>query len=276
MTHPPPRLKRWLENGADPNTVDLDGNTRLHRAIIDDEPDSVSLLLHFGANDRLLNPENMSPEALARHLGRTLCLNELGKSYGKLFIGPCEQRRVVELEEQLDFVYTESLVFPDYASFQGIRNLVETALPRESYAMGKEWGDKYKAEIEGGETAPVYISKVSDTVGYGLFARQELPKGALVGQYCGRVSHQSENPTSQYHLNYPIKGHSFVIDAAPCGGYLRFANHSDNPNMEPRLAIKNSIIHVLFFTKKRVDIDAQLLYDYGKGYWKNSQTPQSL
>lgn len=256
------RLRRWLENGADPNTCDKEGNSRLHRAVIDDQPESVSLLRTFEADPSIENKEGVSPLLLAHLLGRIHCLEAFGCSSSKF--------------EEMPFTYGEFLTFPDYSSFQYIRDLVGNTIPEEQARLGKEWGAKFRQEIEQGCTAPLNVEQVSEEVGHGLFAAQPLAKGGFVGQYCGRISHQSENPNSNYHLNYPLPGQSFVIDAEPCGGYLRFANHSPSPNMEPRLAIHNSLIHVLFFTTRAVRASEQLLYDYGEGYWQHKSAPLSL
>ena len=62
------RVARWfLENGADVNFADQDGNTALHLAVMQKmKPDLIQLLLERDADPQLNNKKGMTPALLAR------------------------------------------------------------------------------------------------------------------------------------------------------------------------------------------------------------------
>jgi len=123
-----------------------------------------------------------------------------------------------------------------------------------------------------GKTARVYISKVSKTVGYGLFARGRIPKGAVVGQYTGVVRNENveKDRSNGYTFTYDPFGHfHMVVDAQKQGNYMRFANHSAKyANAAPRLVYDEarSRWHVLLVATQEIKRGDQVLFNYGHQY----------
>lgn len=123
-----------------------------------------------------------------------------------------------------------------------------------------------------GKTAPIYVQKVSQKVGYGLFARETIKKGTPVGEYAGvvRRGNDKADRLNAYTFVYDPWNHfKMVVDAEKSGNYMRFANHSaKNPNMEAKLVYreKSRRWHVLLIAKKDIRRGDQLLFNYSNGY----------
>jgi hypothetical protein len=123
-----------------------------------------------------------------------------------------------------------------------------------------------------GKTAPIYVQKVSQKVGYGLFARGTIKKGSPVGQYAGVVRRGDDKADrlNAYTFVYDPWNHfKMVVDAEKSGNYMRFANHSaKSPNMEAKLVYreKSRRWHVLLIAKKEIKKGDQLLFNYSSSY----------
>jgi hypothetical protein len=116
-------------------------------------------------------------------------------------------------------------------------------------------------------------------LGWGLFAGSALAEGDLVGEYTGVLQEALDAPAdekvdghylSDYSWNYPDElpdGTEFEICALKEGNELRFANHSNQPN----LAVDHTLVDGLFVTFFRVirpvEKGGQLTVDYGEDYW---------
>ena len=123
-----------------------------------------------------------------------------------------------------------------------------------------------------GHTDRVYISKVSKSVGYGLFARGRIAKGAVVGEYTGVVRNQNleKDRSNGYTFTYdPFNQLFMVVDAQKQGNYMRFANHSAKyANAAPRLVYDESHRrwHVLLVATQELKRGDQVLFNYGHQY----------
>ena len=69
-------------------------------------------------------------------------------------------------------------------------------------------------------------------------------------------------PTKFWSLQY------FVMDAQNAGNELRFANHSDTPNIRPFCLIDRGLVHIGFFALRQIEVGEELTFDYGRAYWK--------
>ena len=67
-------------------------------------------------------------------------------------------------------------------------------------------------------------------MGWGLMAIEDIPKGAIIGQYVGVIVDFQNPPPSQYCAEVEIDDQWYLIDAGEKGNKTRFINHSCNPN----------------------------------------------
>ena len=123
-----------------------------------------------------------------------------------------------------------------------------------------------------GRTARVYLGKVDEHVGHGLFARAPIRVGQPIGEYTGvaRAEDMSRDHLNAYTWTYdPWNAFRMVIDAKDQGNYLRFANHSSNhANATARLVYDRDHRrwHVLIVAKQKIRKGDQILYDYSSSY----------
>lgn len=158
------------------------------------------------------------------------------------------------------------------ASFEKQFVKINDSDPSDGGAM-KFWlyGEQVKQRI----VANVYIAKVSDQVGFGVFALEDIPSGQFLGEYTGlaRASKQSDC-TNAYVFNY-VEG--AVIDGSKRGNFSRFINHSNQcPNARYMRIVLNGVVHVILLAQERIGKDEQILFDYGPDYWSTRNTPMEL
>ncbi|KAF1918820.1 hypothetical protein BDU57DRAFT_567380 [Ampelomyces quisqualis] len=121
--------------------------------------------------------------------------------------------------------------------------------------------------------------------GYGVKARNEIPKNTILGEYTGdlvperpRVSHE----ITQYHFDIYIgknpDGHKDQadcwLDATKKGSILRFVNHSCDPNAEAKLGrctIHNRVVFMV--TNRDVEENEQITIDYGAKWFATEDEP---
>jgi len=98
--------------------------------------------------------------------------------------------------------------------------------------------------------------------GLGLFAEEEIPKGACVIEYTGveLTKEQEEKSNSKYLFEIHSRK---TIDGSPRWNKARYINHSCRPNCEPNIHKARVYIHA----KRRIKPGEELNYDYGKNYF---------
>lgn len=68
-----------------------------------------------------------------------------------------------------------------------------------------------------------------------------------------------------------------MIDAGKHGNETRFINHSErNKNVVPQVARVAGMRHLIFIAIKDIPAGKQILFDYGRGYWKLRGPPKEL
>lgn len=105
--------------------------------------------------------------------------------------------------------------------------------------------------------------------GYGLFTLCPLKKGDFVDEYAGEIISQEE--AERRGVVYDRQNMSYLfnlcsdlsIDATVRGNKTRYANHSDSPNIEPRLIRVNGDTRVAFYAIKDIGAEEELFFDYG-------------
>ena len=63
---------------------------------------------------------------------------------------------------------------------------------RENQDFFEETSRSYGRLIKESHMAPVYIRRINDRVGYGVFAGSKLDKGAFIGEYTGVIQEAEE------------------------------------------------------------------------------------
>ncbi len=136
-----------------------------------------------------------------------------------------------------------------------------------------------------GVTARLYVARVSEAVGHGLFARGTIRKGTVIGEYTGTV--RAERPDQDQRNGYsyvydPWNHFRMLVDARDQGNYLRFANHATrSANAESKLVYDEAHRrwHVLLVATQPIRRGDQILFNYGSGYdWSRfgMNEPQDL
>jgi hypothetical protein len=128
--------------------------------------------------------------------------------------------------------------------------------------------------------APVYIKKVDEELGYGVFAADEIKRNAFVGEYTGvvQIPHNDsgqemedggyESDFSWYYLDTIPGGPELEINGRLEGNEMRFVNHSDQFNVDVEHTIHNGNWVIFFKAASNIQKDEQLLISYGEDYWE--------
>jgi SET domain-containing protein len=140
---------------------------------------------------------------------------------------------------------------------------------------------KYARLIKESRMAPVYIGKVDNKVGYGVFAASELEKDAFIGEYTG-VIQEAEGTSGQeldeggfesdyawYYLEEIEQAPTLEINGRFEGNELRYVNHSSEPNVDVEHILINGYWILFFKAARKIRADEQLLISYGKAYWED-------
>lgn len=106
------------------------------------------------------------------------------------------------------------------------------------------------------------------SAGLGLFAGEDLPKGACLIEYKGRQISEKEEYTSKSKYLFEINSKK-TIDGAARTNTARYINHSCRPNAE--IEIKKGRIFVM--AKRKIKMGEEINYDYGEEYWDEHIKP---
>lgn len=128
-------------------------------------------------------------------------------------------------------------------------------------------------------TSDVYVSKISDLVGYGLFAGAEIEIGDLIGEYTGFARHRNDRDRAgdNHYLYYYSFTGDHVIDAENQGNCTRFINHSKrHANIDIVYAFVYGEWHILLLAMQCIQEGQQLLLEYGPNYLSNPKLPSPI
>ncbi len=141
-------------------------------------------------------------------------------------------------------------------------------------------GRYYQKEIELGSPADLILRWIGPPLGWGVFAARAFRPREFIAEYTGVVRKwQKADRKNGYCFEYVVtsgKPTPYVIDAREEAGLARYINHSEEGNLEPKLATLDSITHVILLTKRAVAKGEQLSYHYGPAYWAKRPPPISL
>ena len=132
----------------------------------------------------------------------------------------------------------------------------------------------------------VVIVKVNDMVGNGLFARQVIASGTIIGEYSGAITEVSPIMANEiidntyfapYSTDQVPGSERFVIDAKNAGNPTRFINHSDeNSNAVWVPVFDGEKFRLIVVATKTIPDGKQILLKYNFSYWLNPQIPNPV
>ena len=180
----------------------------------------------------------------------------------------------------MQILFLPTLRFGSQAIFEKVQHLCQDALEQALFERRQKWlGVFFQNEIEQGVChQDLLIRWVSQEVGYGVFALEEIPAFAFIGEYTGEVRcRKRADKHNHYCFDYSIGEKSpFLIDAEKQGNLTRFINHSARPNLEPIAVLSQGAMHLILQTKRAIAKGEQLTYDYGEDYWKKRSPPEVI
>lgn len=99
----------------------------------------------------------------------------------------------------------------------------------------------------------------------------------FISEYSGLVrkrnKHDSKNSYCFEYLLAPGFDTPYIIDAREQGGFARYINHSNTPNLYSAFTLVDDFPHVVIYTAVKIAKGTQLCYDYGPDYWKRRKAP---
>ncbi len=255
----------------------------LHLAVLKDDLDSLRSLVINSYHNSLKNYLGFTALELAEYLGKEEAIKILSPD-SKQNIGiikPGELKAVNFTPEiftnHFHVKYRNHLNFQNYDFFKEMRSNCPWTL-HTSY-LGEEnraLAEKFQDELASGAIHNATIRWIDKELGYGLFARRDLPHGTFIGEFTGVVRrlYRFNRNQNEYCFHYPTKFWSWnytIIDALNEGNETRFINHSDTPNLNPICLCERKLLHIVFITNTFVKAGTQLTYNYGKDFWKNRE-----
>jgi hypothetical protein len=255
----------------------------LHLAVMNDDFAAISLLKH--------NPEQLSRKnwlgftalELAHLLGKEAAIAELvPKSHPPIACQLNGQEDLVycnraEFEQLFEVHYISGLYFPDNALLEEVIKkcpwlLLHTIIGQEHRSLGSS----LRRQLYDAHMPNLAIKWIDEAMGYGLFTEEPIAKECFIGQYAGvvRKIRRFSPDLNGYCMHLPSRFGSFdyfIIDAEKAGNELRFANHSDTPNMRPVSVIDRGLLHIGLFALRNIDAGEELTFDYGKDYWRKRE-----
>lgn len=157
------------------------------------------------------------------------------------------------------------------------KKLHKSSYYRENIEEFRQLDSMYGKEIENSYIAPVYIRKIDDKIGYGLFAHKTLKKGDFIGEYTGVVRISEEftetfedgSYETDFSWDYPDETGDVIleINGRLEGNELRFVNHDKNYNLDVEHTLHEGQWLIFFVANRDIECDEQLFVSYGDEYW---------
>jgi hypothetical protein len=134
---------------------------------------------------------------------------------------------------------------------------------------------KYYDQVLAQELAPMYLKWISADIGYGVFAREDINSGQLIGLYSGQLRVMrsiNEKPVEDvdYAWYYPINapsGKRLLVDAKVRGNELCFINHAKDPNTSCIDVLIDNVFYLVYVANRFIPKNYELTVSYGDGYW---------
>jgi len=261
-------------------------NNPLHLAVIDGDLNAVRGLME--QSDLCLEQNNLGFTAieLAHFLQREEIVKLLKPEHTcKINILLPDKTKIRSFTKK-EFVKAFNIKYAEYPHFLSYKDLVSTiknlpfSLRMNLFSSDNSLlGRLYQSELTNAHTAKLSIRWIDNTLGYGVYAEEDLNEGTFVGEYTGivrKLCRMDPDPNA-YCFHYPTKFWSLnytVVDALNEGNILRFVNHSGLPNLSPICMVDRGLVRIVFIANRKIESGEQLMFDYGKDYWKKRTKKQ--
>jgi len=190
---------------------------------------------------------------------------------------PLQSLTIEEFEEISGMTYLTEPAFRSRGSYERVKRLTLKAVAEGNISHRSRWlGDHYGDRLREGFIHDVSIRWVDDEMQYGLFAENEIPRNAFLGEYTGLIKPCTifSGDVNEYCFRYPLYNQKFIvytIDAKMQGNEMSFINHSNSPNCEAVVAFYDDLFHMCLRALNPIKKGDQLFFDYGNEKW--SETP---
>jgi len=105
--------------------------------------------------------------------------------------------------------------------------------------------------------------------GRGLYACEEIPKGACIIEYTGRPATEEETTRDTGKFYFQVSK-TKMIDGNIRSNRARFINHSCRPNCEA----EGPNGRVFIVARRKIKVGEELTYDYGQEYFDKHIKPK--
>jgi SET domain-containing protein len=159
---------------------------------------------------------------------------------------------------------------------------------RENRLEFRRLEKRYGAFIRAAAIAPVVINDAGRDFGRGLFAAADLRSGTFVGEYAGIVQTNRDGDAirapeggylTDYSFDYLVNlddGTPLELNARRHGNEMRFANHSEKPNLEVEHTLIDGVWTIFLVARRKIREGEQLFYHYGDDYWSDGHRTMRL
>lgn len=242
------------------NSQDPKGQTPLHHLLIHGADEEAKRLMLAGGELDIADREGITPS----HLLHMLTFQRKTRPKLQLLFKKREwaEHKEVDIsvvESAAHFQYQPGILVETYSDLLTLRNRKKATLPRPEVRLS--------------------ITYVSETIGYGLFATEDIPLGTAICEYGGIVrKNDRRDSLNDYLYKYPSLdeiGRNYVIDAKEIGDLGRFANHSEKPNCRIETYSDGLFDHQLLIANKPIYLGDEIRYNYGQAYWYLRGLPEA-
>lgn len=179
-----------------------------------------------------------------------------------------------EFAREMGIHWRNSLIFQTEAFRRKALKESKKAMKRKDLSIRENWlGVRFQKEISSGYIPKISIRYIDEVFEYGVFAEENIPIGAYIGEYTGLIRKRKRRADrkNDYCFEYTIGDwvyNPFIIDAKERGNFTRWINHSEDPNVESLSVFVDGIMHIIFVALKPIKAGSQMCYHYGDTFWK--------
>lgn len=181
--------------------------------------------------------------------------------------------------------------FPQKETEEVLRKVILASIDRSIKKINPKKIKGFKSYLkkmeESGIPDKIQVVKISEEIGWGVFAKKNIEAKEFLGIYSGLFELvQADNLENNEYVFDLLEGFSkeelitlnlkdngngeyfLRTNAKEVGNFTRYINHSSSPNVKPKLQIIDGDVQVLLFASEPVQEGRQLFLDYGEEYWK--------
>ncbi len=107
------------------------------------------------------------------------------------------------------------------------------------------------------------------SAGFGIFAKEEIPKGRFIIEYYGTVVPDSVADKVAGRYLFDLENGKTILGSTR-KNIARYINHACKPNAEARQAGNR----IFIFSTKRIKAGEEIAYNYGKDYFTRIIQPE--